>query len=186
MPHPELPPVPKQPLPTYRRTIDHILHDTTLTTAGCWEYHHKGATNGHINSSNGYGYVIYHGKQWPVHRLIGLHTHVKHPGWRAWLASQRWIHVCHTCDNPPCINPSHLKVATAQYNTWDSIVKGNRANSRGSLLAQALGDPVGLSTQLEQDTITDTLDTANSYKWATTERANKLVQSILSQYAQSS
>lgn len=32
--------------------------------------------------------------------------------------------VCHICDNPPCINPKHLFIGTAQDNTLDCVAKG--------------------------------------------------------------
>jgi hypothetical protein len=32
--------------------------------------------------------------------------------------------VMHTCDNPPCVNPAHLRAATNKLNTADMIVKG--------------------------------------------------------------
>lgn len=34
--------------------------------------------------------------------------------------------VCHSCDNPWCINPDHLFVGTAKDNTLDCIRKGRR------------------------------------------------------------
>jgi hypothetical protein len=34
------------------------------------------------------------------------------------------LHVCHTCDNPHCINPEHLWIGTASDNIQDSIRKG--------------------------------------------------------------
>ncbi|MBT9169228.1 MAG: hypothetical protein DDT19_02582 [Syntrophomonadaceae bacterium] len=37
-------------------------------------------------------------------------------------------HVCHRCDNPPCVNPDHLFVGTAQDNAIDSLKKERCSN----------------------------------------------------------
>lgn len=42
--------------------------------------------------------------------------------------------VCHTCDNPPCCNPAHLYLGTAQTNVQDMIDRG-----RADLSGLALG-----------------------------------------------
>lgn len=34
--------------------------------------------------------------------------------------------ICHTCDNPPCVNPDHLWEGTNSENQIDSIKKGRR------------------------------------------------------------
>lgn len=42
------------------------------------------------------------------------------------------LFVCHKCDNPPCINPSHLFLGTAKDNMLDASKKGRFPNQKGS------------------------------------------------------
>jgi len=44
------------------------------------------------------------------------------------------MEVCHHCDNPPCVNPSHLYVGTKQQNHDDMVRRGHQA--RGQKLPQ--------------------------------------------------
>jgi hypothetical protein len=42
------------------------------------------------------------------------------------------LHVCHTCDEPACVNPDHLFLGTNTQNTADKVAKGRQAKGRGA------------------------------------------------------
>lgn len=83
----------------------------------CWPW--QGSTDGR------YGEFWADGRKTKAHRV-------------AWeLANGRpfpeGLHACHTCDNPPCVNPEHIFPATHQENLQDAERKG-RLDHRGSSL----------------------------------------------------
>jgi hypothetical protein len=98
------------------KTLPRLLELTTVTENGCMEW--QGGKD-----SNGYGIMKYNGKPTRVTRVI-----VQLDGREIPSGYQ----VCHTCDNPPCINPAHLFVGTASDNIQDAIKKGriNRFSTR--------------------------------------------------------
>lgn len=71
---------------------------------------------------SGYGAFKALGKQWRATRF-------------SWSLNNKTIIdsdlvVCHTCDNPPCVNPNHLFAATHKDNQYDSIFKGRHSSAK--------------------------------------------------------
>jgi hypothetical protein len=81
-------------------------------TAGCWEW--TGALRG------GYGHLVVAGSDMAAHRLAWeLANGTGVPNGRV---------VCHRCDNPRCVRPDHLFVATQRQNIRDAVRKGRHSS----------------------------------------------------------
>lgn len=74
---------------------------------GCWEW--QGSRN-----KKGYGHLSYKRKVELAHRISWLMFKGKIPN---------DMKVCHKCDNPPCINPSHLFLGSQKENVKDMFQK---------------------------------------------------------------
>jgi excisionase family DNA binding protein len=78
----------------------------------CWEWRGKRGTSSRKN----YGSFRIGKRQWPAHRLVYMLTRK--------VTLPRTALVCHTCDNPPCINPAHLWLGSVADNNADRDRKG--------------------------------------------------------------
>lgn len=81
--------------------------------AGCWEW------TGY-RDANGYGCTQFHMRGERTHRLSWL-LHFGSPGKQ---------HVCHRCDNPPCVRPEHLFLGTAFDNVLDMRLKRRHGTTK--------------------------------------------------------
>lgn len=95
------------------RFWDHV--DTSGGPHACWLWTA-------VRTSAGYGWMSVRGKQTYAHRLVLTLGGVTVPG---------CSHVMHLCDNPPCVNPSHLRVATNAANLADCVQKGRHQHGSG-------------------------------------------------------
>lgn len=81
----------------------------------CWEW------NGGVDSW-GYGQFFKNKKTHKAHRSMYKEFHGEIP---------KGMFVCHTCDNPRCINPEHLWLGTPKQNANDRDIKGRHVSFKG-------------------------------------------------------
>lgn len=101
--------------------FDRLFDRTIVCDNGCWEF-----TGG--CDKDGYGKISVLGITIPAHRASYDLCKGDIP---------KDIKVLHSCDNPPCINPDHLYLGTAQDNSDDMVNKGRTNGPKGSRQGQA-------------------------------------------------
>ncbi len=70
-------------------------------------------------NNKGYGVIHFNGKVTLAHRIAYTHSNGVIPD---------GMKICHTCDNPPCVNPQHLFLGTQMDNLRDMAKKGRWGN----------------------------------------------------------
>lgn len=98
-----------------------VFARTRVNAKGCFVW--SGAVN-----SNGYPQIRLEGRTTYVHRLVCERVHGP-------LGRQ---YVLHSCDDPACINPNHLRPGTQAENMADARARGRVA--RGSALGRSALD----------------------------------------------
>ena len=114
---------------------DRLLLGAKEVANGCWEWMNK-------SDDCGYGVIRAFGKSWKAHRL-SYHLFIG-------LPNNGDLHVCHRCDNPKCINPTHLFLGTRSDNQRDSVAKRRHTNSKKELCCN--GHPFNDSNTYRQGT----------------------------------
>lgn len=84
-------------------------------TSGCWIWSGR-------KFRLGYGSIYWDGRLLSTHRVSYLLNVGDIP---------EGIHVLHSCDNPPCVNPLHLRLGTHAENMRDKAERGRNAEMKG-------------------------------------------------------
>ena len=92
------------------------FYDRVQTAGDCWEW-----TGG--KDRQGYGRMRVNGKHVSAHRFSYELNVGRIPS---------GLMVCHRCDNPGCVKPSHLFIGTAKDNNHDAVKKGRTARTCGT------------------------------------------------------
>ncbi len=100
---------------------DRVWLKTRITESDCIEF--TGCRDG-----CGYGRINKEGKLVRLHRAVWEDRHGTIP---------EKHEICHTCDNPACINVNHLYAGTHKQNMGDMIARNRRRSSKGSLSHRA-------------------------------------------------
>ena len=97
------------------RTTLERFEDKFIKSIGCWEWR---ASKG----NKGYGQFLINGQIRQAHRV----------SYQLYVGEiPEGLYVCHRCDNPGCVNPSHLFLGTQTDNMRDCENKGRGVHPSG-------------------------------------------------------
>lgn len=98
-------------MPYVRRPMAKVIEDfwrNVIKTDSCWEWQRS-------CDGFGYGQLSVHGRHMRAHTFSFELTHGP---------VQKGLCIMHSCDNPKCVNPSHLSLGTQRDNLRDMAAKG--------------------------------------------------------------
>ena len=105
-----------------------LYNSARLDEAGCWVW--AGARDAH-----GYGMLSINNNTRRAHRVA----------YEAFCEEiPQGMVICHSCDNPSCINPAHLRVGTQADNVADREARGRR---------DVKGEQIGTAKLVEADVL---------------------------------
>jgi hypothetical protein len=111
----------RKPNPPWRRLIDGVHINTTT---GCWDWMKA-------SKEEGYGTISVLNKTVSTHRL----------SYEVFVGPTNGNWVLHSCDNPRCINPFHLRIGNAKDNSRDRFLRGRHRTRCSALSNQGLLNP---------------------------------------------
>jgi len=105
---------------TIRNYKEYLRSNIEIVSSGCWIW---------TKSLNfdGYGQARYRRKNIAAHRL----SYIIYKG-----DIPEGLLVCHDCDNPACVNPTHLEIGTQKKNMRDCLARGRYRGAAQKLRPQ--------------------------------------------------
>jgi len=101
-----------RPLTGNELTVENRFWSKVDKSGDCWVWT---STRNYTARGEFYGRFHFNGKQTLAHRVAWQLTNGEIPGGKF---------ICHHCDNPSCVRPSHLFISDAAGNMRDMTMKG--------------------------------------------------------------